>query len=341
MTLRPPPEPPAPAPPPLMSARTLRRAAWDVFRILGKVALVLFAVTGLLLPGNRVSEHAYPLLFGIPILIAALRRRADGALVLWAAYALAFVSFSVLRNYADDTGVRWLFDYPILGDRILGLGSLPTVWLQSLAYQPGVAMPWDWYAVGIHLSYYLVPPLVGVALWAADRTRFERYMVAAALTYLVGVGLHFILPTAPPWMAAKLGLTAPVHRILYDLVHGQSPSFYQYGTKVAAGNEVAAMPSLHMALAWLAWLGLRPVRRLGPVAALYAVSMGAALVYLGEHYVVDLVGGMAVAGAAWAWTGHVTARAGPSHSSAHAEEMDRSGVLSRLPEERGLASGGS
>ena len=296
--------------PPTVSLRTLSRAARNAVRVIGKSCLVLLAVTGLLLPGNRVSQHAYPLLFGIPILVAVLRRGADRDLVLWASYALAFVSFSVLRNYADETGVPWFFMYPIAVDRLLGFGSLPTVWLQSVAYHPGVSMPWDWYAVGIHLSYYLVPPLVGVILWIANRERFERYMVAAALTYLAGVLVHFLVPTAPPWMAAQLGLAAPVHRILYDLVHGQSPSFYQYGSKVAAGNEVAAMPSLHMALAWLAWLSLRPSRKLGPLSGAYALSMGLALVYIGEHYVADLLGGMALASVAWLFTGNVAGRTG-------------------------------
>jgi len=298
--------------PPAVPLLALSRVARNVFRVLGKACLVLVAVTGLLLPGNRVSQHAYPLLFGIPILVAVLRRGAGRDLLLWASYALAFVSFSVLRNYADETGVPWFMRYPIAVDRMLGFGSLPTVWLQSVAYHPGVSMPWDWYAVGIHLSYYLVPPLVGVILWVADRDRFERYMVAAALTYLGGVVVHFLVPTAPPWMAAKLGLTAPVHRILYDLVHGQSPSFYQYGSKVAAGNEVAAMPSLHMALAWLAWLSLRPLRKLGLLSGAYALSMAVALVYLGEHYVADLLGGMALASGAWLFTGNVAGRIGPS-----------------------------
>ena len=61
------------------------------------------------------------------------------------------------------------------------------------------------------------------------------------------------------------------------------------------------MPSVHMGataiIALVAWGTGRVAVRLGGVV--YAAAMGFALVYLGEHYVVDLLAGMAVAAAAW------------------------------------------
>src|SRR5206468_5575713 len=61
------------------------------------------------------------------------------------------------------------------------------------------------------------------------------------------------------------------------------------------GNPVAAMPSLHfatsvMAASLLAETG--PVA--GSIGSAYALALGFALVYLGEHYVADLLAGVAL-----------------------------------------------
>jgi membrane-associated phospholipid phosphatase len=62
-----------------------------------------------------------------------------------------------------------------------------------------------------------------------------------------------------------------------------------------AGNPLAAMPSLHfatslMAAHLLAEEGVVP----GTIGWAYALTLGFALVYLGEHYVIDLLAGTAL-----------------------------------------------
>jgi membrane-associated phospholipid phosphatase len=64
---------------------------------------------------------------------------------------------------------------------------------------------------------------------------------------------------------------------------------------VFGGNPLAAMPSLHFATSVMAALLLAEV---GPLAGAlgfgYTATLGFALVYLGEHYAVDLLGGAAL-----------------------------------------------
>jgi membrane-associated phospholipid phosphatase len=64
---------------------------------------------------------------------------------------------------------------------------------------------------------------------------------------------------------------------------------------VFGGNPLAAMPSLHFATSLMAALLLAEV---GPIAGAigfaYTATLGFALVYLGEHYVVDLLAGAAL-----------------------------------------------
>ena len=58
------------------------------------------------------------------------------------------------------------------------------------------------------------------------------------------------------------------------------------------GNPLAAMPSLHFATSVM---GAHLLSEVGPVPGAigwgYAATLGLALVYLGEHYLVDLIGG--------------------------------------------------
>jgi membrane-associated phospholipid phosphatase len=62
------------------------------------------------------------------------------------------------------------------------------------------------------------------------------------------------------------------------------------------GNPLAAMPSLHFATSVMA---AHLLSETGPAAGAvgwtYATTLGVALVYLGEHYVVDLAAGLALA----------------------------------------------
>jgi membrane-associated phospholipid phosphatase len=70
------------------------------------------------------------------------------------------------------------------------------------------------------------------------------------------------------------------------------PSLYGF----LGGNPLAAMPSLHFGTSVMAAHVLDEV---GPVPGAlgwaYASTLGFALVYLGEHYVVDLLAGLALA----------------------------------------------
>ena len=77
---------------------------------------------------------------------------------------------------------------------------------------------------------------------------------------------------------------------------------------VLGGNPLAAMPSLHFATSMMA---AQLLTETGPVAGTlawgYTATLGFALVYLGEHYVVDLLAGAALTAAVY----RIGPRAGP------------------------------
>jgi membrane-associated phospholipid phosphatase len=199
---------------------------------------------------------------------------------------------------------RVRIDYPMAIDRAIGLGELPGVRLQRrFADPPHVRAP-EKLLVWAHWVWFAIPH--GTVLYVLLRRR-EQFPRAAGLIYAtfdLGVLCYWIIPTAPPWYAAEHGRLGPagddegprLRRLMLD--YGEQfwgdrwPGLYDG----LAGNPLAAMPSLHFATSVTAAHVLRDV---GPVEGAagwaYAATLGVALVYLGEHYVADLVAGVALA----------------------------------------------
>jgi membrane-associated phospholipid phosphatase len=128
------------------------------------------------------------------------------------------------------------------------------------------------------------------------------------MTYAVfdiGASVYWFAPTAPPWYAAsvagrKYHGAEDVRRMMVE--YGEQ--FWRDGWgplySVLGGNPLAAMPSLHFATSLMAALLLAEAGPFaGTLGASYAAVLGFALVYLGEHYVVDLLAGAALTGVVW------------------------------------------
>jgi membrane-associated phospholipid phosphatase len=152
----------------------------------------------------------------------------------------------------------------------------------------------------VYVSYFVVVHVVALLLWTRRRELFGLYAGTMLLTFYSGLLISFVVPTAPPWLAAQHGDTTGVHRVFQEMVNGLQSNAYSAGATAVGQNDVAAMPSLHMgitvAIALFAW---HIDRRLGLLGAVYAFAMGFSLVFLGEHYVTDVVAGAAFAAGAW------------------------------------------
>ena len=193
-------------------------------------------------------------------------------------------------------------DYPVQVDRVLGLGTPPTLRLQRRLAPPGRLRALEKVLVWTHWVWFLVParrpslraraPTASASRAAAARS--TRSSTSALLGY-------WLLPTAPPWYAAEQGSArrtartpggaADDGRVRRAVLEARWGPLYS----VLGGNPLAAMPSLHFATSVKAahlLAGAGPVA--GALGWTYALTLGLALVYLGEHYVVDLLAGLAL-----------------------------------------------
>jgi hypothetical protein len=280
----------------------LRAAAWGVVAAGVAAPLVRKRLSA---PPVAIQAVAFAAPFGLCVAVRRSRTRdvTVCALQMWA-YLAAY------KSPHDDPAEqerRVHVDYPILADRILGLGELPSRRLQrALAREPVPGAGWgvlDRVLVWAHWMWFMVPHGTLIYILVRDPARFPRAAVMTYAVFDIGAGVYWLLPTAPPWYASSLAADRgdgkpAVRRMMVE--YGEL--FWRDGWgslySVFGGNPLAAMPSLHFATSVMAALLLAEV---GPVAGAlglsYAAALGFALVYLGEHYVVDLLAGAALTSA--------------------------------------------
>jgi membrane-associated phospholipid phosphatase len=186
--------------------------------------------------------------------------------------------------------------YPIVADRVLGRGELPTQRLQRALAGLGRANLLDTALSWIHWVWFFEPHLALAWILVRHNERFPRAARQLAATYDAGCAVYFLVPTAPPWWASEQGLTdGKVRRIMVEVGEETWGRAWERMYESLGGNPWAAMPSLHFATSLMAAIQLGEAGPAeGAVGWAYVLMLGFALVYLGEHYVTDLVAGAAL-----------------------------------------------
>jgi membrane-associated phospholipid phosphatase len=235
------------------------------------------------------------------LIVLMPRSRTRDVLVI-ALQMYAYVNTYKMPN--DDPAAlerRVRVEYPVRVDRLLGAGTTPTLRLQRAFGTPGRFARWEKLLVWSHWLWFAFPHGTVLYVLLRHRDRFPRAAGQVYATFDIGVIGYWAIPTAPPWYAAARGLmedgrTPELRRMMVE--YGEQ--FWKSGWAplygVLGGNPLAAMPSLHFATSVTAARVLSDTGRVaGALGWIYAATLGVALVYLGEHYVVDLAAGLALA----------------------------------------------
>jgi membrane-associated phospholipid phosphatase len=229
-----------------------------------------------------------------------------------ALYAAMWFAYDETRGAADRLGMPLQVESVRNIDRVLFLGADPVVWLQrnflgaEVRFYDVIASVW-------YFSHFVVPVAAIAILWITNRQQWARFMRRFATVLAIACAMFVLLPTAPPWMAAggdkriRLDALPPLRRtsgngwrhlgfdgFVHVWVDGRDWS-----------NTTAAMPSLHAAFSLFVVVFFWPMisrRWLRLLTLVYPLVMGISLVYLGEHYVIDVLAGWAVVGLSfWMW----------------------------------------
>ena len=272
-------------------SRAIRVAAWGVV-VAGVAAPAVRRRLRLPKPIVACAAYAAP----VALCVAARRNRARDVVMvtlnMWAYIAM----YEMPNDDADALERRVRVRYPVLVDRVIGLGELPGVRLQRAFSRPGVTTRFDAVLVWAHWMWFIVPHGTIAYHLAFHRARFPRAAASMYAVFDLGVLFYWAVPTAPPWYAARSGVIKAdpeMRRLMVE--HGEL--FWQDRWEplysFLGGNPLAAMPSLHFATSVMAALLLADIGPVeGAVGWAYATTLGFALVHLGEHYVIDLIAGL-------------------------------------------------
>ena len=146
------------------------------------------------------------------------------------------------------------------------------------------------------LLYGLHFPLVigsAILLWYSNKTLYKRYVYSLVASSYVSLIFYTLAPSAPPWyngVASNLLATTSAQI--------DSSSLFSELARISSlieSDKLAAFPSLHAAhIVLFSYFTIKLKRKYGLIGIPITVGVLFSTIYLGQHYITDLVAGVAV-----------------------------------------------
>ena len=223
---------------------------------------------------------------------------------------VAYVAFRNLKSYVPFVTDR-LHD-PTLAriDRLMWLGHDPAVAMHEV-----LGTTWaNWLMAAVYLIWIgLVPASLAIALvWTRRSTAGAWYVTAISVDWLLGATLYYAVPSVGPTYASPqwfAGLPHTPNTSVRDTLLADRIEVLAGPWETHTVQTIAAFASLHVAVMVTICL-IVELLRLPLVVRVAAWTFLAltmlATVYLGWHYVVDVLAGVLVGAAACVIAAHAT-----------------------------------
>lgn len=253
-----------------------------IIYIVGMTALMIWQGIGI-----APDRYAFVLL-----LASLLIKKTRSFILDWIPFLFILLSYDFLRGFADNLNGR--VNYQSLIDAETWLfKSIPTIEFQKLFYNPFSLSLIDFLSSIFYFLHFALPLSFGFILWIYNRSYFKRFVTGILLLSYAGWVTFLIYPAAPPWLASNEGYLPKVYKIMDQTLsvfpdRWDLPTIYHNFNP----NPVAAMPSLHAAYPLLVFLFALKFFKLKALLFFpYVLATWFSIVYLGEHYIVDVIAG--------------------------------------------------
>jgi membrane-associated phospholipid phosphatase len=216
-----------------------------------------------------------------------------------------------MRDLASKLGMQ---PHNLAGvERALFGGYEPTLVLQATIGRLGDSDLIDDISSLVYSAHFLLPIAVGAWLWTKNRGEFRRFGLSLVVLCGLAFVTYVVVPTAPPWLAQP----ESVRHLMQDTVQRLGlPADLTWLYSHHDYNLYAAFPSLHAGFPVLAAAAAwRRDKAVGVALSIWAIVVWVTVVYLGEHYVADVAGGILYAVVALA----IVAMLSRSRTSQHPE----------------------
>lgn len=295
------------------------------------VAYVAFILVLMAVRGAYMSPDLFVVL---ALVVAVILGRTRLFLRDWLPFAAIFLGWESMRGLADELGATVHSTDVIAVERFFFAGSIPSEVLQAAFHVRGQVSLLDVATTLLYVSHFALPLVVGFTFWVLERRLFYRYLLALMLMSFAAFICYVLIPVAPPRFAGSFGPPLAVEdiaRSTFTQLHFAPVTTWLYGS--ISGNPVAAFPSLHSAYPLLAYLF---ARRRWPLASPVLLGWSAAIwftvIYLGHHYVIDVVAGIVFAIAAYAALQGPTLKRFAGRLAELGRRRERSGPAAQPPD---------
>ncbi len=236
----------------------------------------------------------------------------------WIPFVLLVFGYEFLRGIAGNLvvgdviprgsriGAMERTDFPsvrlenlIAFDRSLLFGYEPVSTLQGWLYERGTVHWYDYFAVIVYTMHFILPCMFAFLLWLGRKERFWQFTLAFCFMTYAAFAFFLLYPAAPPWLADSWGVLSDIHwpqgQVTANIdVRGIQTLDTVAIWQNASPHPVAAMPSLHAGFPWLVMLfAVRYFRWWGLLFIAYNVALWYSVVYTSNHWVADILAGMA------------------------------------------------
>ena len=204
----------------------------------------------------------------------------------WIPFLTIFVSYQAMYGLVGAVAGIVHVTEPITAELQL-FGSIPTVMLQQF-YRGQIL---DYMGAIFYSVHFFAPTIFAFFMWRTSPKDYWKYTGALAILTYSALITFLVYPVAPPWYGVN-GVT----RVLFDVDKSIGVPVYRTIYDFIEPNQFAAFPSLHSAFPWLISLYAFKIGKAKALPILiFPFGVWFSAVYLGEHYVVDVLGGIAYA----------------------------------------------
>jgi len=244
------------------------------------VAIAIFSLEYEIIPGPEFLVLAF-------LIYAAYNQRTWNFLKDWLPFITVFISYEIMYGIVGSISKYNLHAGPYNFDMAL-FGQIPSLVLQQTIRAPIL----DYMGAFFYSLHFFAPTIFAFILWKVSPKNYWKYTVAFGICTYGALITFLFYPVAPPWIAVPnvtriltnsvdTSLGIPVYKTLFDFL---SPNLY------------AAFPSMHSALPFLiALFSIKIWKKKALPVLIFPIGVWFSAVYLGEHYVVDVLGGIAYA----------------------------------------------
>lgn len=238
--------------------------------------------------GIAPDRYALVLLLG-----ALVIKKARKFFIDWVPFLFILISYDFLRGLAGALVPRANFTFPILADQAI-FGVVPAVSLQAAFFNPLNLQWYDYFLTVFYFLHFALPLGFAYILWIYGRQYFKEFVTGISLLSYGAWATYVLFPAAPPWLANKEGLLPGITKVM-DLTFQAFPEKFSIPTVYTAlgPNIVAAVPSMHAAYPVLVLLfALHYFGKRALFFLPYVFTVWFSIIYLGEHYVFDILTGV-------------------------------------------------